>query len=495
MALAQHFQAEATSRREQVQALIADNELGHGFKRLLDYARDFSEGRESENEAVALLSAYNRALDERRRNTSEQEKFDAKVTNLIASALQLVDRVYDLYTGYPLPSPSQPSPRPTLVEPTLVEPTLVEPTLVQPTAPPAGAPTPRPNLVEAQPRPGCVPPRSQVFSFEAAREKFRNERYPLRKLPDAVFCCKDLRKRFGKAPNAFQLSKVSLCLKLREITGVVGVNGVGKTTLLRIIAGELAASSGEFCYPALDGGTLNWQSIRDQIAYVQQSPERWPGRLLDNLHLHASFHGLQGRDNVDEAEFLLERLGLSSYRDKRWDEISGGFKMRFELAKALIARPKLLVLDEPLAPLDVLSQQLFLRDLRELADSLQSPLAVIVSSQHLYEIEAISDTLLVLNDGAPVYCGPGGGLGADRTTNLFEFRVSSISFDALYQAFAGLDGLRLVDAGFHYTARVSCSVTSADVLERLRALGKPVSYFRDISCSLRMLFEDFQKEE
>src|SRR5580698_7092582 len=108
MALAQHFQEEATSRREQLQALIADSELGHGFKRLLDYARDFSEGRDSENEAVALLSAYNRALDERRRNPSEQEKFDAKVTNLIASALQLVDRVYDLYTGYPLPSPSQP---------------------------------------------------------------------------------------------------------------------------------------------------------------------------------------------------------------------------------------------------------------------------------------------------------------------------------------------------------------------------------------------------
>ncbi len=113
--------------------------------------------------------------------------------------------------------------------------------------------------------------------------------------------------------------------------------------------------------------------------------------------------------------------------------MSGGYRTRFELAKALISRPKLLILDEPLAPLDVLAQLLFLRDVKELAASKRQPLAVIISSQHLYEIEAVADKLVFLNDGVLEFYGRPEEIGADRWENTFEL-VTPVSAEALRQA-------------------------------------------------------------
>jgi ABC-type multidrug transport system ATPase subunit len=121
----------------------------------------------------------------------------------------------------------------------------------------------------------------------------------------------------------------------------VGVNGSGKTTLLRVLAGEIATDAGTLAYPLLCPNPLDWLRIRSQIAYVPQRPSRWYGILEENLYLHAALRGLTGRANEDEVEFILHRLGLEIYRKARWHEISGGFQMRFELAKALVGHPKL----------------------------------------------------------------------------------------------------------------------------------------------------------
>ncbi len=91
----------------------------------------------------------------------------------------------------------------------------------------------------------------------------------------------------------------------------------------------------------------------------------------------------------------LARYGLQEYQNAQWDEISGGYKIRFELARALVAQPKLLLLDEPLAYLDVITRQRFLIDLRAIASSLENPIPIVVTSQHLYEIEAIADQLVI----------------------------------------------------------------------------------------------------
>src|SRR5262249_52990640 len=189
-----------------------------------------------------------------------------------------------------------------------------------------------------------------------------------------------------------------------------------------------------------------------------------------------------------EVDFILHRLGLAQYRDHTWSEISGGYQMRFELAKALISQPKCLILDEPLAPLDIVTQQLFLQDLRDLAHAVRHPLPILVSSQHLYEIETIADQMLVLNDGKCLYYGKVGELGNAQEDKLFELSCA-LPRSRLEQLLAALPGGSVEEFGNSYNVRVAKSVTGTDVLHALQNTNVEVTYFRDISHSVRRFFE------
>src|SRR5690606_29231484 len=90
-------------------------------------------------------------------------------------------------------------------------------------------------------------------------------------------------------------------------------------------------------------------------------------------------------------------------RNHQWSELSSGYKMRFELARTFLRKPKILLLDEPLANLDVLAQQLILEDLKNLSQSISNPLGIVLSSQQLFEVEKVSDKILFLKNGAPIY--------------------------------------------------------------------------------------------
>lgn len=192
-------------------------------------------------------------------------------------------------------------------------------------------------------------------------------------------------------------------------------------------------------YPQLDpatsvGSTPDWQKIIPWIGCVEQRPPRWYGRLADNLHRWAALHGVYGEENVIEVEFYLHRLGLSRYRDARWNELSGGYRTRFELARVMVGRPRLLILDEPLAPLDINSQEIFLADLRDVADMDGCQIPIILSSQHILELEAIADIILCLDQqGRPRFCGPSravAGASDDRTFEL-DGGLPSALVDAL----------------------------------------------------------------
>jgi ABC-2 type transport system ATP-binding protein len=309
-------------------------------------------------------------------------------------------------------------------------------------------------------------------------------------LPSAVvFSAEGLGKTYRR--SSFQLSDVTIQARYGEIIGVVGRNGNGKTTLFRTVVGELRPSTGELVFPALqpEGGPVRWSSIREQIAYVPQDLPRWHGSLRSNLHYEAAFHGIRGGDNEREVDYIVERLGLRTEVDKRWHELSGGYKLRFALARALVWKPKLLVLDEPLANLDIFTQQIILKDLRHLTDSLRYPLAVLISSQHLHEIEEVSDKLLLLSKGTVRYFGTVDGVGVSRTVNRFELG-GSIELPELEAAFKGLDCHSLSYTGVAYVLTTSTTVTSEVVLRRALERSLPLTYFRDISKSVKSLLQD-----
>lgn len=297
-------------------------------------------------------------------------------------------------------------------------------------------------------------------------------------------------------PNSdFYLESVSLRLRLGEITGIVGENANGKTTLFRLLVGERKHQEGTLCYPGLgaqDPDAINWTKIKSQIAYVPQSLPVWYGTIQENLRYAAAIKGIVGRQNDWELHYIAERLGLNEYLDSRWTELSGGFKLRCALAQALIWKPKVLALDEPLANLDFRSQLTLLRDIRDLADSYSNPISVALSSQHLHEVEAVADRILFLANGKVVYHGDRDNLGETRQENTFELGFGHGKDPDLVRLRRDIKSKRvrrIVFDGMSYVVTTDRSFESKDLLELLVKRNIPVRYFRDISTSVKQLFE------
>lgn len=302
-----------------------------------------------------------------------------------------------------------------------------------------------------------------------------------------VFEGRGITKVFRTAKHSFRLPEIDLELNLGEITGVVGENGNGKTTLLRIVAGDLQVSGGKLRYPAFEVPEGDWYRIKQHIAFIPQHLPAWNGFLKENLHFTAAIHGIKGRENEERVDFVIHRLGLTKYEDALWSEISSGYKLRFELARALVWHPRLLIIDEPLANLDINTQQVFLQDLRYLAKSSLNPISILLSSQHLHELESIADNILFIKNGEILYNGKMKDFGKDRKENLFEIGTAA-SKASLMEALQQLKGLRIEDHGQTKTIHTPVNTEAGKLLQLLVDANITVNYFRDISTSTLKLF-------
>src|SRR5690606_2379129 len=128
-------------------------------------------------------------------------------------------------------------------------------------------------------------------------------------------------------------------------------------------------------------------------------PLPYLGRLRDALEFVIAESGARGDQVEKRATWWLQRLGLEAYADLRHSALSDGYRMRAAIALALVRKPQVLVLDEPIGPLDVKAQVRVLEDLRDIASSPQWPLPIVLSSQHLHEIEPIADRLMFIDGG------------------------------------------------------------------------------------------------
>lgn len=137
---------------------------------------------------------------------------------------------------------------------------------------------------------------------------------------------------------------------------------------MRCLAGQLERSSGVLSYFGIDKENELFD-IKHRVAFIPQRIPRWYGLLKDNLHFSAAISGIHGKENDRMVQFMLERMNLTKYAQLTWDRISSGYRTRFEIARILLQKPNLLILDEPLANLDIHAQQTLLSDLRFLVKS------------------------------------------------------------------------------------------------------------------------------
>jgi len=323
--------------------------------------------------------------------------------------------------------------------------------------------------------------KAEIDPFEKAESQSREKREK-----KVIFEGRNISKTYKKM--GFRLGPLDIRLREGEITGVVGENGNGKTTLLRVIAGELLADEPEaLTFPGIPSHK-NWYEVKQHIAFIPQRVISWPGNLRDMLHFSATMHGLKGKANEQRVEFIIHRLGLTRYEDADWSSISSGYKLRAALAQALVWRPRLLILDEPLANLDLNAKLLFMQDLKLLARSEKYPVSVILSSQQLHEIESVVDEIYFLREGSCLYGGEMKAFGKERQHNSFELAGEFTRSD-LYELLAEeMPSVKIEDNGQAFMLDIPRDVEPNAVLRKILERHR-VAYFRDISQSTRRLFQ------
>ena len=198
------------------------------------------------------------------------------------------------------------------------------------------------------------------------------------------------------------LDGFSLNIEAGEIVGLLGPNGCGKSTVLNIVCQLLSCDAGQV---RMMGEPINelGHRARALIGLCAQDCALYPDLLpAENLHFFARLYGLSDRLRQQRVAELMNSFGLEPFAATRVGKLSGGWRQRLHLAVSLVHRPKLLVLDEPTAAVDLLARM----DLWRLIEGLRdSGTTILLTSHHLAEAERLCNRVALMRDGRVVAQG------------------------------------------------------------------------------------------
>ncbi len=200
---------------------------------------------------------------------------------------------------------------------------------------------------------------------------------------------KNIEKSFGEKKV---LTGVSFKAEGGKAFGLLGRNGAGKTTSIRILMDVFPANSGEVL---IDGQPINYDKIG--IGYLPEERGLYPKKIIiDQLTYFAELKGMSNKDAVKSIDYWLERLGMTEYRNKRLDTLSKGNQQKIQLITALAHDPDIVILDEPFSGLDPVNAML-LKDV--VKEQIAKGKIVLFSSHQMSYIEEFCDSIAILNNG------------------------------------------------------------------------------------------------
>lgn len=252
----------------------------------------------------------------------------------------------------------------------------------------------------------------------------------------AVVSIERLGKRYGRHRA---VDGVSFEVKEREVLGLLGPNGSGKTTILRILTGYLRPSEGAVRIVGFDV-VRDGHQARAQVGYVPENAPLYGHMRVDEfLGFMGRLRGLRGPALRRGIESARARLALDPVGNAVIGRLSHGYRQRVSIAQAVLHEPKLLVLDEPTNGLD--PRQII--ELRGLLRTLAQDSAVLVTSHILAEMERVADRVAILLDGRLLTVhplpGPGPGLGASLRVRAPADRAHEVA-----AALSGVPGIESV---------------------------------------------------
>lgn len=190
------------------------------------------------------------------------------------------------------------------------------------------------------------------------------------------------------------LNGISLSIETGEIVSILGPSGSGKTTLLNCILGITDVDSGSVVFDGRDVTGVSMENRGFNIVFQDYA-------LFPNLNAYENItYGLKNKPGIStqqEVNELIELLGLSQHLDKHIDQLSGGQKQRVALARTMVMKPKILLLDEPLSALDGVIKESIKEKIKTIAKEFQ--LTTIIVTHDPEEALTLSDRVLIMKDG------------------------------------------------------------------------------------------------
>ena len=224
---------------------------------------------------------------------------------------------------------------------------------------------------------------------------------------------KNLKKSYG---GIDALKGINMTIDKGQFFGLLGPNGAGKTTTINILTGLVRKDMGETMIFNRDT-VSDYRFTRKQVGISSQEfTQDWFFPLDKLLLFQAGYYGINKKDATPRVESLLDRLGLKNKRNARIRELSGGMKRRFEIAKALVHDPQILILDEPTAGVDVeLRHELW----KYFGDLHNEGKTILLTTHYIEEAELLCDKVAIIDSGKVITEGsPKELIGKDSNSGI-----------------------------------------------------------------------------
>ena len=242
-------------------------------------------------------------------------------------------------------------------------------------------------------------------------------------MPESAIQIKDLKKSYQ---DVFALKGVNVDIPKGEFFGLLGPNGAGKTTTINILTGVVFKASGNCLVFGKD--TVNdYRFTRSKIGIAaQELSVDWFFSIENLLFFQAGYYGINRIDAKQKIDSLLNRLGLDKKKNSKLRQLSGGMKRRFQIAKALVHDPDILILDEPTAGVDVELRHELWNYLRELHNNGKT---ILLTTHYIEEAELLCDNVSIIDEGKILKQGSPKSLTEDLGQSGITVQLTQESID------------------------------------------------------------------